>query len=235
MADLFTYGDLVSELESFAGSRLSGAPGGTRLVINRAQRYIQDFYNGEWGHFFIRDYSVTVDGTGYYITLPTDFYKLHRLYKNTLERGLLMGESDFVIDVTSPANLDAAPTRRIRFWRARTALATMRMSYFRTVKDFTTTPTTQVPDMAGSGEAILEVAKWIIVKSERDSDSNEKKELYVDSVLAIRRLKNMDDDGFSEFSAPDPTNNSDAFEYDSYNLDDGGDSSRRHNPLYDVD
>lgn len=230
MADL-TYGEIESDLIAFAEANLESAPGGALRIINRAVRYIQDFYNGKWEHLTVRDYPVAFDSTGLLITLPTDFNRLYRVFRMVRQSAQEMGETEFYLEVSSPTVLTVAPTRRLHYWHARNAGEARYLSYWRLAKLFAGTDS-EVPDMAGSGEAILSVAKWLVARNERNANQNEVLTLKTEAVDAIRQLKCNDDSDFAENAFDNPIANFDGFQYESYNLEDGGQSlARRQNPL----
>ena len=232
MADL-TYGEIKDALVYFAEDDVESAPGGALRVVNRAVQFIQDFFDGEWENLLVRDKEVSLDPTGIYVTLPDNFNKLYRVYGLSSERLLEMGDTNFTVEAGEPTDLTSKPTRRIKYWIAQGS-GSKHLTYWRKAMLFTSTDgDSQVPDIPNSGETILDVAKWLQAKNERNTSRNETMSLQNDSYDAIRRLKANDSPRFQEFSAGDLVKNSDPFTYENYNLSDGGSMVNDNNPLLD--
>ncbi|MFA6152963.1 MAG: hypothetical protein WC716_16695 [Chitinophagaceae bacterium] len=228
MSDL-TYGQIEAELLDFAEDDLAAAPGGAARLINRALRYIRDFYQGEWEHLLVHELSRTIDATGYLITLPSDFNKLKYVFQFTRQRGREFEKTDFYMDRESPADLTDAVLRQIHYWKQKTSGGVRYITYWRTFKEFAGT-SAEFVDMPNSSETILDVGKWFIARSERNRDRGEIKDLKDEAVLSIRRLKVQDVSVAADHNAVAPSNDMETVVYPTYDLNDGGASVLPWNP-----
>lgn len=233
MADL-TYNDISAEIAEFGDFDVDNAALNLRKVINMATRFVGNWMDGRWNDLLIRDYSTTFDSTGYLVTFPDDLNTLKYIHRTTLERNQYRRNNDYDLQVEQPTDLADAPTRKAKFYYQQTNNGTVYLTYWRKVKEFADS-TDQVPDIPGSGEAIMEYGKYIVLRSERDIGMNEKLEQRDFAFNLIRDLWGRRGVGYDvDNSAPSADVDRDThYAMTNYDIENGGDVVRRSGPIMD--
>lgn len=228
-----TYNDISNEIIEWGNYDVDSSALNVRSIINRATRYVGNWQQGRWNGLYIRDYSTTVDSTGYLVSLPSDLNVLYRVHQSTLERYQYRRYLDYDLQVEQPTDLADEPTRKIKFYYALQANETIYLSYWRNIKEFADS-TDQVPDLPQSGEAILETAKWFVLRNERGVNLNEKSEQRLMAEDMIRQLW-AKDNGFDidESAPPADMDLDNHFAGTNYDLSDGGDAVKFRGPIMD--
>jgi hypothetical protein len=212
---------MKKDIEHFAGFDPGGLTDGAAGILNRATRRIVNMYEGRWKHLYRREQSVTVDSTGYYITLPSDINHIHFLALRDEQEGQFRRETDYYLETSSPSVLTSAPTKKLRFWRAHNPSSTMYMNYWRLVLTFSDSSTEQYPDIPESGEAILAMAKYICLNESRAPMAEQKDYLAV-AIREVRDLKAKDGGYDVEEAAIQTHVNTDPFQAPNYSPQSGG-------------
>jgi hypothetical protein len=226
-----SYSTLQTDLAEFLDYDVDGAQETTQRLINRAVRYIQDFYGGKWNHLWLFDQSVT-SSNGTTLALPSDFNVMDLIAHNTLRRYPLFRGSDYEIQITSPSNLVAAVTRVIKFHYNQTAGTTFYLSYWRKLKEYAANDV--YPDIPLSEDAILATAKWLGAVNERAQQRGEVQELKAESIELIRKLRVADEMRDQERSAAIVDVNNDGHSAATgYGPGDGGGVDNIRGPIMD--
>jgi hypothetical protein len=235
MADL-TYNDIAAEIAEYGDYDVAASALDVRKMINMAVRYIGNWMDGRWNDLYIRDYATTFDATGRLVTFPSELNILKHIHRTTLERNQYRRWIDYDLEVEQPAtaHLTDAPTRKANFYYVQTANGDVYLSYWRKILEFNAA-TDQVPDLPGSGEAILEYAKYLILRAERTVNMNEKIEQQTFAMNLIRDLWGRRGVGYDvDNSAPVADVDIDAhMAMTNYDIEGGGDTIRGTGPIMD--
>jgi hypothetical protein len=233
MSDL-TYNDIAAEVAEFGDYDISASALDVRKLINMAVRYVGNWMDGRWNDLFIRDYATTFDSTGKLVTFPANLNILRYIHQTTLERNQYRRWNDYDLEVEAASDLVDAPTRKANFYYAKSPSGTVYLSYWRKILEFNSA-TDQVPDIPGSGEAILEYAKYLALRAERTVNVNEKVEQQMFAMNLIRDLYGRRGVGYDvDNSAPVADVDLDShFAMTNYDIENGGDIVRRSGPIMD--
>lgn len=226
---------LYLEMKADVGHFLNYSPDGLNKkatgILNKAVRYIQNFYQGRWRHLFIRDNETTLDSTGKIIALPSDLNHLELVARLTRGRHWFKRDTDYYIDTASPSDLTSAVTKQIKFWFAQTPNQQMFLSYWRLWKEFADSTTEQYPDIPESGDAIWKTARYLGLVEDEGANNNDILFWKREAEQAIRDLKCVDSGYDTEDAPPLVDINNDVYEAEYYSHGDGGMGRQRFNPV----